>query len=51
MSSVPEALMARVLGMHVYGMSLITNLASGLSDEIVAHEDVTHVANCVSKAV
>lgn len=40
MSSVPEALCARMLGMHVYGLSLITNLASGLSDEVLTHEDV-----------
>ena len=51
MSSVPEALAARMHGMHVYGMSLITNLGAGLSDEVLTHEDVKHVADKVSKAV
>lgn len=40
MSSVPEALAARMLGMHVYGMSLVTNLGAGLDPEELTHEDV-----------
>lgn len=40
MSSVPEALAARSLGMHVYGVSVITNLASGLCEVEHTHEDV-----------
>ena len=51
MSSVPEALCARMLGMHVYGMSLVTNLAAGLSDERLSHEEVTKVANEISASV
>lgn len=51
MSSVPEALCARMLGMHVYGMSLITNLGAGLSDEVLTHEDVKEVADRISGAV
>lgn len=51
MSSVPEALAARMLGLHVYGMSLITNLGAGLSDEVLTHEDVKEVANNLSEAV
>lgn len=51
MSSVPEALCARMLGMDVYGMSLVTNLASGLSDEILTHEDVQTVATEISTSV
>lgn len=51
MSSVPEALAARMFGMQVYGMSLITNLGAGLSDEVLTHEDVKEVADKVSGAV
>ncbi|KAH0569949.1 Nucleoside ribosyltransferase / Purine nucleoside phosphorylase [Spironucleus salmonicida] len=51
MSSVHEALMARALGMHVFGMSIITNLASGLSDEVICHEDVQVIGSKVSLAV
>lgn len=40
-----------MLGMHVYGMSLVTNLAAGLSKETLTHEDVQEVAKQVSNAV
>lgn len=40
-----------MLGMHVYGMSLITNLGAGLSDEVLTHEDVKEVADKISGAV
>lgn len=40
-----------MLGMDVYGMSLVTNLASGLSDEILTHEDVQTVATEISTSV
>lgn len=40
-----------MLGMHVYGMSLITNLGAGLSDEVLTHEDVKEVADRISGAV
>eukprot|EP00703_Trepomonas_sp_PC1_P004336 JAP92270.1 Purine nucleoside phosphorylase [Trepomonas sp. PC1] len=51
MSSVPEALAARMLGMHVYGMSLVTNLGAGLDPEKLSHEDVQEVAKKMSKSV
>lgn len=51
MSSVPEALAARMLGMHVYGMSLVTNLGAGLDPEALTHEDVQEVATKMSKSV
>jgi purine-nucleoside phosphorylase len=43
MSTVPEVLQGRYLGMRVLGISTITNLASGLSDEPLSHNDVLAV--------
>lgn len=38
MSSVPECLLARHCGMKVVGVSCITNMGAGLSDEELSHE-------------
>lgn len=51
MSSVPEALCARLLGMHVVGFSVVTNLAAGLSKDVLEHEDIKVVGDAVSTAV
>lgn len=40
MSTVHEAIAAAHLGAEVLGLSLVTNLAAGLSDEAIAHDDV-----------
>lgn len=40
MSTVPEAIAARHQGMKVLGISCITNLAAGMTDESINHEDV-----------
>ena len=40
MSTVPEAIAARRLGMKVLGLSLLTNMATGLADEPHTHEKV-----------
>jgi len=40
MSTVPECIAANHCGMKVAGLSLITNLASGLSGERLSHEEV-----------
>src|SRR5262249_19116789 len=40
MSTVPEVLVARALGMKVLGVSCITNLACGLSNSPITHAEV-----------
>ena len=40
MSTVPEVIVARALGMRVLGISCITNLACGLSAQPLSHEEV-----------
>lgn len=40
MSTVLEAMMARYLGARVLGVSVVTNLAAGLTDEEPTHEEV-----------
>ncbi|UWZ81056.1 purine-nucleoside phosphorylase [Geoalkalibacter halelectricus] len=40
MSTVPEAIMARYLGIEVVALSLITNPAAGRGDASLSHEDV-----------
>lgn len=40
MSTVPEVLMARALGLEVAAVSCITNAAAGLSSENLSHEEV-----------
>jgi purine nucleoside phosphorylase len=37
MSSVPDCLIARHCGMKVVGISCLTNMGAGLSDEILTH--------------
>jgi purine-nucleoside phosphorylase len=40
MSTVPEAIVARQMNINVLGISCITNLAAGISDETINHEEV-----------
>ncbi len=43
MSTVPEAIQARALGMEVAGFSCLTNWAAGLSPTLLSHEDANTV--------
>jgi purine-nucleoside phosphorylase len=40
MSTVPEVIVARTIGMRVLGFSCITNLACGLSTNLITHAEV-----------
>ena len=44
MSTVPEVILARFLGLEVAAISTITNMAAGLSDEQLSHEHTKAMA-------
>lgn len=47
MSTVPEAIAARHMGMSILGISVITNLAAGLSSTELSHEEVMETGRSV----
>ena len=50
MSTVPEALVAAHMGMEVLGLSCLTNMASGILNQKLSHQEVIDVADEVSES-
>jgi purine-nucleoside phosphorylase len=48
MSTVPEVIMANSLGMKVLGLSIITNMAAGMSGKPLSHEEVIETSENAS---
>ena len=51
MSTVPEVIVARYLGMECLGISIIANLATGLTESPATHNDVLQVADGAGKVL
>jgi purine-nucleoside phosphorylase len=51
MSTVPEVIVARARGMRCLGCSMITNLASGISQAALSHQEVLQVGRQVGQAL
>ena len=49
MSTACEAIAAKHMGMHVIGISCISNLASGISPFSLSHEEVQETADRVAE--
>jgi purine-nucleoside phosphorylase len=49
MSTVPETIVARHMGMEVLGISCVTNLAAGLSATLLSHEEVAETGRQVER--
>ncbi|WP_420239142.1 purine-nucleoside phosphorylase [Telmatobacter bradus] len=47
MSTVPETIVARHMGIEVLGLSCVTNLAAGLGDSQLSHEEVSETGRMV----
>jgi purine-nucleoside phosphorylase len=49
MSTVPETIVARHMGLEVVGISCVTNLAAGLSETHLSHEEVSETGRQVER--
>ncbi|MEZ0537348.1 purine-nucleoside phosphorylase [Caldicellulosiruptoraceae bacterium PP1] len=49
MSTVPEVIAARQMGIRVCGISCITNMAAGILDRKLTHQEVIEVSNMVKE--
>jgi purine-nucleoside phosphorylase len=50
MSTVPEAIVARHMGMSVVGISCITNMAAGISEQTINHQEVMETGEMVRES-
>jgi purine-nucleoside phosphorylase len=51
MSTVPETIVARHMGIEVVGISCVTNLAAGLSESHLSHEEVSETGRQVERTL
>ena len=49
MSTVPEVILARFYGLKVAAVSIITNMAAGMSDDALSHDQTMENANQAAK--
>ncbi len=49
MSTVPETILARHAGLRVLALSMMTNMAAGLSDEALSHAHTMHTARAAAE--
>lgn len=50
MSTVPEAIVARHMSMNVVGISCITNMAAGISEQTINHQEVMETGQMVRES-